>query len=402
MLEEKYIDLLLNKCLSFKKSKSLFINYNELTYDFAIKLKDYANKIGINDVYLCCDNSYKKRDVLKTISKEDIKNNSLFDNSIWDEYAKKNASFLLIDSEIPHLMDGISEDLIVEAMRVSRTTKPIYKEKQMRNDIPWCICAYPNKLWARDLFRDMNEDDAFKKLFGLICDICMVNDNTSTIENWNEFFKFQIETTNKLNNMHIHKLHYRNSLGTDLTIELNDSALWTSCANDKDMIANMPSYEIFTTPDYRKTNGIVYSSKPLIYNGTIIDKFYLEFKDGKCINSCALVGDMVLKNIINTDSYSSYLGEVALVNYNSPISNTKLVFNTTLFDENASCHLALGNGFSECIKNGNSMSNDELKEQGVNLSDAHVDFMIGTSDLSIVADTDSGSVLIFKDGNFCI
>ena len=98
MLEEKYIDLLLNKCLSFKKSKSLFINYNELTYDFALKLKDYANKLGIDDVYLCCDNSYKKRDVLRTISKEDIKNNSLFDNSIWDEYAKKNASFLLIDS----------------------------------------------------------------------------------------------------------------------------------------------------------------------------------------------------------------------------------------------------------------------------------------------------------------
>ena len=401
-LEEKYINLLLNKCLNITSHKSLFISYNDLVKEFANNIKLTAERLGIKDIYLCNDQDYEKRDILKTINKEDIKNNPIFNNAIWDEYAKKGACFLLIDSEIPHLMEGISEDLVVEAMHVSRTTKPIYKEKQMKNEIPWCIAAFPNKEWAKDLFKGLSEEESYNKLFYLICDMCMINKDTDPIDNWNKFFLRQQELTEKLNNMHIKKLHYQNSLNTDLEIELNDNTIWTSCANDKNMIANMPSYEVFTSPNYKKTNGIVHSSKPLIYNGTVIDKFYLKFKDGKCIESSATIGDKVLKNIINTDEYSPYLGEVALVNYDSPISNTNQVFNTTLFDENASCHLALGSGFHECLKDGLNMNDDELRKNGVNVSSTHVDFMIGTSDLSIIAETANGQVQIFKNGNFCI
>ena len=401
-LEEKYINLLLNKCLNITKDKSLFISYNDLVIDFANNIKLKAQELGIKDIYLCNSKEYEKRDILKNINKVDIENNPIFNNAIWDEYAKKNACFLLIDSEIPHLMDDIPEDLIVEAMRVSRTTKPIYKEKQMKNEIPWCIAAYPNKEWAKDLFKELPAKESYNKLFYLICDMCMVNKDSDPIDNWNKFFIRQQEITEKLNNMHIKKLHYQNSLNTNLEIELNDNTIWTSCANDINMVANMPSYEVFTTPNYRKTSGIVYSSKPLIYNGTTIDKFYLKFKDGKCIESYAAVGDKVLKNIINTDEYSSYLGEVALVNYNSPISNTNQIFNTTLFDENASCHLALGCGFPECLKDGLNMNDEELRKNGINISSTHVDFMIGTSDLSIIAETANGQVEIFKNGNFCI
>lgn len=401
-LEEKYIDLLLNKCLNITTHKSLFISYNDLVEEFANNIKKKADSLGIRDIYLCNSKDYEKRDILKSITKEEIKNNSIFNNAIWDEYAKKDACFLLIDSEIPHLMENISEDLIVEAMRVSRTTKPVYREKQMKNEISWCIAAYPNIEWAKDLFKELSTDESYNKLFNLICDMCMVNKDSDPIDNWNKFFIRQQEITVKLNNMHIKKLHYQNSLNTNLEIELNDNAIWTSCANDINMIANMPSYEVFTTPNYKKTNGIVYSSKPLIYNGTLIDKFYLKFKDGKCIESSAKVGDKVLKNIINIDEYSPYLGEVALVNYNSPISNTNLIFNTTLFDENASCHLALGSGFPECLKDGINMNDDELRKNGVNISSTHVDFMVGTNDLSIIAETVNGQVQIFKNGNFCI
>ena len=131
-LEEKYINLLLNKCLNITSHKSLFISYNDLVKEFVNNIKLTAESLGIKDIYLCNDQDYEKRDILKTINKEDIKNNPIFNNAIWDEYAKKDACFLLIDSEIPHLMEGIPEDLVVEAMRVSRTTKPIYKEKQMK------------------------------------------------------------------------------------------------------------------------------------------------------------------------------------------------------------------------------------------------------------------------------
>jgi len=168
------------------------------------------------------------------------------------------------------------------------------------------------------------------------------------------------------------------------------------------MLVNMPSYEIFTSPNYKKTSGIVYSAKPLIYGGGKIDEFYIEFKEGKVINYDAKQGKEILRQIIESDENSCYLGEVALVNNNSPISNTNLVFGTTLFDENASCHLALGDGFPDSLKEGLTMTKEELLRKGINQSKNHVDFMIGTKDLEIEAETKDGVVQIFKDGNFVI
>ena len=164
----------------------------------------------------------------------------------------------------------------------------------------------------------------------------------------------------------------------------------------------MPSYEIFTSPDYRYTNGIVYSAKPLIYNGALIEDFYIIFKDGKAISSGAKKGSEVLTGIINSDQNSCYLGEVSLINHDSPISNTGLVFGTTLFDENASCHLALGDSFPECLEKGLSKTKEELLQEGLNNSKNHVDFMIGTSDLNITAETINGTIPIFQNGNFVI
>ena len=199
-------------------------------------------------------------------------------------------------------------------------------------------------------------------------------------------------------------MHYKNNLGTDLTVELPSDVIWNSAAGEEDsnMLVNIPSYEIFTSPNYKKTSGIVYSAKPLIYGGGKIDEFYIEFKEGKVINYDAKQGKEILKQIIESDENSCYLGEVALVNNNSPISNTNLVFGTTLFDENASCHLALGDGFPDSLKEGLTMTKDELLRKGINQSKNHVDFMIGTKDLEIEAETKDGIVQIFKDGNFVI
>ena len=163
----------------------------------------------------------------------------------------------------------------------------------------------------------------------------------------------------------------------------------------------MPSYEIFASPIYNKTKGIVYSSMPLCYNGSIVDEFWLKFENGKVIDYSAKIGLEILKGIIESDSNSCYLGECALVENNSPISNLGLVFQTTLIDENASCHLALGSGFPECIKNGINMTDKELLENGINVSKTHVDFMIGTKDLNITGTTyDNKEIPIFIDGNY--
>lgn len=399
--EEKYIDLLLKGCLNFNQSKSLFIHYDVIIKPFVEKIIKKAQLMGISDIGLDEKDINITHEKLKNTTKEEIEKDAYFHRSNWDIYANKGASFLLLVTEFPHFMDDINPTLIAQAALTNINTSPLYKKLQLSYKIPWCIAAFPNEYWAKSIYAE--DDLAYNKLFNAIMKMCMV-DTKDPIASWEEHLAIATERSTKLNNLKIKKLHYTNSLGTDLTIELPNNYYFQSAANADNgkMLVNMPSYEIFTSPDYRKTEGIVYSSKPLIYNGSLIDDFYLIFKEGKVIDYNAKIGKEILKQIIETDEQSCYLGEVALVNYNSPISNTGLVFGTTLIDENASCHLALGEGFPDAIENGLKLTKEELIKRGINQSKQHVDFMIGTEDLQIEAENNDGQIIIFKEGNFDI
>ncbi len=399
--EEKYIDLILNHCINFDKSKSLFISYNSVNKDFINKLIEKVKLMGVNDIGLDEENNEEKMELLNKLDLEDIENNSYFNKSKWDEYAKKDAAFLMFETEFPHLFDDIDSKKVAKAHEVNRKTRPLFRKKEITYEIPWCIAALPNKIWADDLFN--NDLNSYEKLENAIYDVCMIN-TENPIESWNNYLNNLDKLKNKLIDLKIKKMHYKNSLGTDLVVEMPNDAKWCCASDDKkmNMFVNLPSYEIFSSPFYTKTNGIVYNSKPLIYGGGKIDDFYLEFKDGKVVNFDAKEGYDILKSIINSDNNSCYLGEVALVNYDSPISNTNIVFGTTLLDENASCHLALGEGFGEIFEGGTKLSSDELLKRGVNQSQTHVDFMIGTKDLEITAECEDGEVIIFRNGNFNI
>lgn len=397
MLEEKYIELLLSRCLKLD-NQPLFINYNKLNKNFVKKIVKFANNLGITDIYLDERDLHRERSLIESIDLDEIDKVDYFNCKIWDEYAKKNAAFLLLDSYVPGLMEEINSEKLAKVSYVKQRTKPIYKEMQLKGIIPWCIAVVPNDFWAKDLFPQSK--DPLNDFWKILANICMLN-NENPISSWNKLLKEQSIIVKKLNNLKIKKLYFKNDLGTNIEIELSKKALWQSACSNK-WIVNMPSYEIFTSPDYKKTNGIVYSSKPLVYNGKLIDKFYLKFENGKIVDFNAEKGKDILKEIINTDKLSGYLGEVALVNYNSPISNTKKIFKTTLLDENASCHLALGSGFFECIENGNNYSSKELDRIGLNSSKNHVDFMIGTKDLMVEAETKDGKITIMKNGNLVI
>lgn len=397
-IEDKYIELLLKRCLNFDKSKSLFINYDLVNIEFVNKVVEFAKKMGINDIYLDEEDINKEHEILSKIDLDEIENHDYFNNSIWDTYASKDASFLLLETEFPGVMDDIDSNKLARANFIKRKTKPLYKEKQAKEIIPWCIAALPNKVWADSIFP--NDVHSYNKLAHAIAKMCML-DEDNPIEAWNNFLDKSRKLADKMNSLEIKSLHYTNSIGTDLTVEYPEGSIWCSAAtSDSKVICNMPSYETFTSPSYMKTNGIVYNSKPLVHNGALIDDFYIRFKDGKVVEYDAKVGLDVLKGIIESDSNSCFLGETALVEYDSPISNTRLVFGTTLIDENASCHLALGDGFPECIRDGLNKSRDELKSLGINHSNTHVDFMIGTKDLNIVANTNKGYINIFTNGNF--
>ena len=224
-------------------------------------------------------------------------------------------------------------------------------------------------------------------------------DKEDPIKEWNEKSEKNKKIVDKLNDLKIKTLHYKNKLGTDFKISFNEN-IWcgasTKTKDGRDIIVNMPTEEVFTTPNKYTANGIVYSSKPLVYNSSLIDKFFIEFKDGKVINFDAKIGKDILKSIIEIEN-GNYLGEVALVDKLSPINLSNILFFETLYDENASCHLALGDGFPECIK-----SEKSLDELGVNKSKTHVDFMIGTDDLEIIAELENEKKLIMKNGTFVI
>lgn len=392
---EKYIELLLNKCVDFT-SGILFVNYNKEIKEFINKLCIRAKELGIKEIYKEEIDPYYTHEVLLNSTLEQIENNPYFDSSIWDKYASKNASFLIFETEYPHLMDDIEPEKIGLSAKIRRNSRPIYRKMVEECTLSWCIAAYPSKTWAETIFQT---EDSYEKLLDFIYKVCMI-DKENPIKSWDEHLKKVDKIITRLNNLNIDSMHYTNSLGTDLIVYLPENYLFSS-AKDSKVIVNMPSYEVFTSPIYNKTEGIVYSSMPLNYNGGIVDEFFVEFKDGKVVNYDAKVGKNILKEVINNDSNTCYLGECALVEKNSPIASMNLSVGTTLIDENASCHLALGAGFRECLKDGITYTDEELMKIGVNVSKGHTDFMIGTPDLNIVATTKDGlEVPIFINGEY--
>lgn len=402
--EQKYIELILKRCLSFKNTKSLMIHCDLKEHlSFANRISLTAKEMGINDICIHINDLDEIHDYLKKTNLEDIKVNPIIDRSDWNTYAKKGACLLFITSNVPGLMSDISSLKIKKWVDERVKTTPYYHDNVSKNLFPWCIVSMPNERWAKSIFGE--SEDSYYKLFNCIEKMCMLDKKDPILE-WKKLIIKSNEYKDKLNKMNIKSLHYKNSIGTDLKVGLPDNILWMNLdekdINGNSIIANMPSYEIFTTPDYRKVEGIVYSSKPLYYNGCLIDNFWLKFKEGKVVEIGAKQGYEELKQLIFENENACYLGEVALVPFDSPISNTKIVFNETLFDENASCHLALGDGFANVFKDFNKKTDKQLNEEGMNISLVHVDFMIGTSDLEITAETETGEQKIFKNGNFVI
>lgn len=396
-MDYKYVELLLEKCVDYNNSKILFICYDIELEDFVKIIIDKAKKLGIEEFYFDKINIEEEYNILKNNSIEELQKKKYFDKSIWDVYAKKNASFLIIDTEQPHVLDDIETEKIAIMTRQKRESRPVYRKMVEHCKLSWCIAAYPGEKWAREVFP--NSKNSYLELKNAIYKICMI-DRDNPIESWDLQLERNERIIKYLNSLDLRMLHYKNKLGTDLTIYLPENYSFDS-AKDNKVIVNMPSYEVFASPIYNKTEGIVYSSMPLSYGNMIVEDFWLKFKEGKVIDYDAKKGKEILKEIIESDEQSCYLGECALVEYDSPISNLGITFKTTLIDENASCHLALGSGFPECIENGIGMDDDELLLHGINVSKNHVDFMIGTPDLSITGTTNTGlEISIFKNGNF--
>ena len=322
-------------------------------------------------------------------------------------FAKEGAAQLIIAAEDPENLRGVSQDRITRSQRSSGKALVEFRRLQMCNGFPWCIAAIPIPSWARKVFPERSEDGAMDALWSAILSAVRVEGRGDAVECWREHLDTLRQRVDKLNALDLESLHYTNSLGTDLVIRLPEDCVWAGgngvTAAGVPFIANIPTEEIFTAPLKEGVDGVVYASMPLSYRGNLIDKFSMKVERGRIVEVRAEVGEEALKAAISVDEGASFFGEVALVPYDSPISNQHLLFYETLFDENASCHLAFGEAYAECVKGGTKMSKEELKECGLNDSITHVDFMVGTADLSITGQTWGGKeVPIFADGNFAL
>jgi len=324
----------------------------------------------------------------------------------FNDQAKEGAAYLAISATDPENLKGVDPQRLVKSQQSSGKALKDFDRLQMCGGFPWCIASIPIPSWARKVFPDCGEDEAMEKLWNAIFSAVRIDGDGTCVDKWQQHLDTLRQRLDKMNELNFKSLHYTNSLGTDLTVQLPEGHVWEA-GNDVTLsgqpyIANIPTEELFTAPLKTGVNGVVYSSMPLVNDGNIIDGFHFVVKDGKIVEAHAEVGEETLKGAISVDEGASYFGEVALVPYDSPISNQKILFYNTLFDENAACHIAFGEAYP-CLKDGHGLSKEELKERGLNDSITHVDFMIGTPDLSIVGTTHDGEeVPVFVNGNFAI
>ena len=400
----EYARLLIQVGLRVRKDQRLVISSPVECAFFARMCAEEAYAAGCKEVVMNWHDDAMAR--LKYLHADD----AIFDEvALWrrhffNDHALEGAAYLAISASDPENFKGVDTDRIIRAQQASGKALKDFDRLQMSSGFPWCIASIPIPSWAKTVFPGVCEEQAMEQLWDAIFQAVRISGDGSAVEKWERHLATlhkRLETMNRLN---FKTLRYTNSLGTDLTVELPEGHIWEAgddvTQSGQSFIANIPTEELFTSPLKTGVNGVVYSSMPLVHDGAIIDKFHFVVKEGKIVEAHAEKGEETLKGAISVDEGASYFGEVALVPYDSPISNQKILFYNTLFDENAACHIAFGEAYP-CLEGGKEMSKDELKTRGLNDSFTHVDFMIGTSDLSIVGTTHDGKdIPVFIDGNF--
>ena len=403
-LLKKYAKLAIYQGVNVQKNQTLVISSLIECAKFTRMLVEEAYIKGAKEVVVQWNDEltgklkykYSPMEVFETVP-EWVKESRL-------SYAKEGACFLSISASDPELLKDVDPKKVATFRKASSIASREFSSRLMSNENAWSIVSIPTVGWAKKVFPNVSEDEAVEKLWDAIFKIVRV-DSQDPVKAWEEHKNTLKKNMDFLNSKRFKSLHYTNSLGTDLIIELPEKHLWAGGAeftqDGTEFIANMPTEEIFSMPKKTGVNGKVVSSMPLNYGGNLINNFSLTFKDGKVVDFSAEEGYETLKNLLDTDEGAKYLGEVALVPYNSPISNSNIIFFNTLYDENASCHLAFGKAYSLCIKDGEKMSEEELLKEGANDSLTHVDFMIGTKDLQITGTTyDNEKFDIFVNGNW--
>lgn len=403
---KKYAQLLINKGVNIQKGHTLVITIDVKQNDFAQLLTEAAYQAGASEVVVDYTDDritkskllYADEDRITTVPQY------LVDKSLY--FLDKKASRLAIRSSDPNAFAGVDSKRLADATKAVALALNEQRQATQANKVSWNLAAAAGPEWAAMVFPDLSsQEEQVDALWDAIFKMNRIYDN-DPIKAWDEHEARLSEKASKLNKAQFTALHYR-APGTDLTIGLPKNHLWESAgsynAQGETFIANMPTEEVFTAPDYRRADGYVQSTKPLSYAGVVIENMTFTFKDGLIVDVKADKGEETIKRLVEENDGARSLGEVALVPHKTPISLSGLTFFNTLFDENASNHLAIGSAYAFNIEGGTQMSNEELKAAGLNRSTTHVDFMIGSDQMDIDGiDQEGNAVPIFRSGEWAI
>lgn len=398
----EYARLLIELGVNVKKDQYLIIEAPVDAYELVQACTRIAFEKQAKDVIVFYTDAYVDKQRCLNVSPKLIETVLPWQKESRVTYLKENACSLLIKSAYPYLYSDVTSDASSALQKFTNDLRNNIRQYIASDNIQWCIASYPNPLWAQTLFPNDEKHVALDKMFDVIYQMCRINYQDDPLENWHKHLADMASYGQKLDAFKLDRLHFTNSLGTDLWIGLHPNARFSKNTSEEiKFVANIPTEEISSCPDKYRVDGIVYASKPLEIGGAIIEDFYFKFKDGKVIEHFAKKNKALLDNLLDTDEGSRYLGEVALVEDKTPISQSKLLFYNTLYDENASCHLALGKGFPSCIDGCSNTDLADWQKYNLNFSTIHIDFMFGTSDMKIVGYDNKGlSYDIFIDGNF--
>lgn len=403
---EKYAEVAIKNGVNIQSGQKLVINAPIESAEFVRLLQKKAYETGAANVYV------EWNDEKSSLIKYEKAPDSAFEEfpewkaEGFKKLAEEGAAFLSVVASDPDLLKGVDPKRIAKWQKTASQATKGYREIVMSGKTSWSVVSTATDAWAKKVFPNLNEEERLEKLWDKIFQATRI-DQDDPVEAWEKHMNNLTEKLKILNADNFNALHFKNSK-TDLKVGLADDHVWIGGGminrrNKARYIPNMPTEEVFTAPHKNHVDGIVYSSIPLNYGGNLIEEFYLKFENGEIVGYGAEKNEDILKDLIETDEGSKHIGEVALVPVDSPISNTNILFFNTLYDENASCHLAIGRAYPYTIENGTDMTKEELAEKGANDSLTHVDFMIGTKDMEITGIKENGETKqIFKHGNWVI
>ena len=360
---KNYAKVVIERGINVQKGMPLVINTSTEAMDFVRQLTELAYDRGASEVIVRIHDDECDRMSAMMMSEEAIKHAPEWKLDMMLDFAERKAGFLSVIAPNPSLMKDVSPERLMLMRSVNANLMKPFQKYTMNDINPWCVVAVPSKAWADKVLPDAPEDKRISELWDLIFKIVRV-DGSDPDKSWDDFENTIQEKAKYLNEMQFEKLHYSSKLGTDLTIEMPKNHLWIGGSSMSKtgvrFTANIPTEEIFSAPKRDGVSGIVYATKPLSLSGKLVENFSLRFEHGKCVEVKAEKNQKLLEDLIATDENACMLGEVALVQNDSPISNSKKLFYSTLFDENASCHLAFGAAYPTCVQGGAHMSEEEL------------------------------------------